>query len=246
MSRFLSEIEEVSEEISQHDLESNQSGGYIKTGGVYTGTIDKAFISQTKKKGLQVDLFFSGDNLHHEVLYIANRNNKEKKLVTTCKMQGKTVSLPSFKLFKQLMFLATEEAVDLNTIETTEGDVTYKRYGKEVTVDADTIDALIGKTFQFAIRAEEQYGYDKEAEEEDKTQLKVNDDGDTLYKLSMTDIYSEDGFSASEKLTGATETKAKDSMVTFLASDKGIKKVQLELPEIEEEIEEEEDEELKF
>jgi len=232
---FLSEIEEVSEEISAKDLESNQSGGYIKEGGVYIGTIDKAFISQTKKKGLQVDLFFTGDCMHHETLYIANRNNKEKKLVTTCQMQGKTVSLPSFKMFKQLMFVVTNEPVDLTNIDTREEEIKYNKYGKDVVVKGETIDILLGKTVQFAIRASEQYAYDKEAKEEDKTQLRVNGDGDTLYNLDMTEVYSEEGFTAIELAKSATEAKSIVKMKEFLASDKAIKKVVLELPEVEEE-----------
>lgn len=242
---FLSEIKEVSEEVTKNDLESNQGGGFIKEGGVYEATIDKAFISQTKKKGLQLDLMFSGENMHNETLYIATRN-KNKELVSTCVMQGKTVTLPSFKLFKQLMFVATGEPIDLSNIKTTREDVKYKKFGKDVVVEADVIDDLIGKKVMFAIRQSEQYAYDKEAGETDKTQLRVNSDGDTLYQLDITEFYNEDGFTAIEMIKGEEVTKSKDNMEKFLSGDKAIKKVKLEMPEIEEAEEDEDDEELEF
>lgn len=239
-SNLLNKIVEV--EVEGNDLENNSGSSFIKEGGVYKVTVDKAFISQTKKGGLQVDLIFAGDNIWQETLYIASMKNK--KLTTTCKMGGKTVSLPSFKLFKQIMFLATNEPVDISTIETVEETIKYKAYGKDVEVDGETITALIGKEFTIAVRAEEEYNY--EDGEVDKTSLKVDSDGNTRYKLSLYDVYNEDGLNAIEVVQEAEEPKAMIKTEEFLKSDKGIRRVVLELPEMEEDEIEDENDELEF
>lgn len=249
VSKLLSGVVEVDEEVSKHDLESSSGGGFIKTGGVYETTIERAFISETKKGGRQLDIHFGGSNMLQTTLYIisARKNAKTKKvaLVTTCQMNGKTVSLPDFKVFKQLMYVATGVGQDLGEIVTKEETIKFKKYGKDVEVEAETVVDLIGKTVNIAVRQEEKYAYNDG--ETDKTQLKVNDDGDILYDLSLMEVFSENGFNAIEMVKGETETKAMDSAEDFLKSDKGIKKVKLEMPEEEEvEVEEDEDDELEF
>lgn len=249
-SKFLSEVKEVSEELVSQEL-SNGGMSFIKEGGVYPTTVSEAFIAQTKKGGLALELFFEGDNAWNTTLYIAsnkkNPKTKQNELVTTFVAKGKVQSLGGYKLFKQLMFLATGKPIDLYSIEVEEAEITYKRYGKEVTVEAERVTDLIGKDIQIAIRQEEQYAYDKEAEEEDKTQLRVDDDGDIVYNLDLTDVYSKDGFSPVEMVKGAEEPKAIEEKRAFLSGDKAIKKVKLELPEIEEEeIEDDDSDELGF
>jgi len=239
---LLSGIEEVSEEVSSHDLENSSGGGFINACGVYPTTIEKAFLTPTKKGGVKLDIFFGGANKIDIELYIVSF--KDGKKITTCKMKGKTVSLPDFKMFKQLYFLATGVGLDLNEVETKTETIKYKKFGKAVSVEAESIPALIGKEVQIGIRLEEQYNY--EDGEEDKTSLRVNTNGDVVYKKELESIFNADGFDAMEVLKEATEAKAIKSKITFLESDKGIKRVKLELPEVEETEEEEAEDELDF
>jgi len=241
LSKLLSKVEAVDEEVSSHDMEVGGGSNYISECGVYPTTIEKAFMSNTKKGGIQLDLHLGGANKIDFTLYIVSMKNK--KLITTCQMQGKTVSLPDFKMFKQLYYLATGEGLDLHEMETTEETIKYKAYGKDVTVEAETITQLIGKEIQVGVRLAEQWNY--EDGETDKTSLKVNQNGDVVYKKELESIFNIDGFNAEEVLKDATETKALDSKVKFLESDKGIKRVKLEEPEIED-VEEEDEDTLDF
>jgi len=242
LSKLLSGIEAVSDEVSSHDLEVS-GGGYINQCGVYPTTIEKAFMSNTKRGGVQLDVFFSGANKIDITLYIVSKKNG--KLITTCQMGGKTVSLPAFKMFKQIMFLATGKAQDLSEVKTKVETIKYKKFGKNVEVEAETLVDLIGKELQIGIRLEEQYNY--EDGETDKTSLKVNSNGDVLYSKELESVFNVNGFDAQEMIKDAEEAKAIKSKIAFLESDKGIKRVKLEAPEVEEgEAKEEEDDILDF
>lgn len=252
LGSLLKGIEKVSEEVSANDMNSGGSN-FINTCGVFPVTIEKAFMTATKNGGVQLDVHFGGENILQHRFYIVTvkKDNKGKPIknedgepirVTTCKMQGKTVSLPDFKTLKQLYFVATGEAKDLEEIETKVEDIKYKEYGKTVEVEGETLVDLIGKEVNIAVRLEEEYAWDKEAGETDKTQLKVNGNGDTIYKKSIEEVYSAEGLAAIE-IIKETEPKMMESKRTFLEGDKGIKRVTLELPEEEEvEIEDDEDE----
>ena len=72
-----------------------------------------------------------------------------------------------------------------------------------------------------------------------------------MYKLSLDDVFSKDGFNPIEMIKGEEETKSMDSKIKFLSGDKAIKTVTLEMPEEDESTEEgttdtEEEEELDF
>ena len=235
LSELLSGIEAVSEEVSSHDLETG-GGSFINACGVYPTTIEKAFMTETKKGGVQFDIHFGGANSINIRLYIVSMKNGKK--ITTCQMGGKTVSLPDFKMFKQIMFLATGKAQDLSEVATKTETIKYKDFGKDVEVEGETVVDLIGKDMQIGIRLEEQYNY--EDGEVDKTSLKVNQNGDVVYKKSLESVFNADGFDTAEVIKNAEEPKAIKSKIAFLESDKGIKRVKLEAPE-EEEIEEEEE-----
>lgn len=231
VSKLLSDIVEVDEEVTAHDMEAGGSGGsFINECGVYPTTIEKAFMTPTKKGGVALNLHFGGANKIDTILYIVSVKNKKK--VTTCVMQGKTVSLPSFKMFKQLYFLATGEGLDLHEMKTVEETIKYKSYGKDVEVEAETITELIGKELQIGIRLCESYNY--EDGETDKTQVKTNQNGDTVYDKELESVFNVEGFSAEEVINDADETKAIESKKKFFASDKAIKRVKLEEPEVDE------------
>ena len=101
-----------------------------------------------------------------------------------------------------------------------------------IEVEAETIIDLIGKQVNIAIRLEEEYNY--EDGEVDKTSLKVDSNGNTRYKKTLDDVYSAEGLHAIE-IIKKSEPKLIKAKEAFLLSDKGIKRVKLELPEIEDE-----------
>ena len=238
LSKRLSGITQATAEESANDMNNSTGTNYIKTGGVYKTTIERAFLVNTKKGGIQCDIHFGGENTISSRLYIVS--NIKGKLVTTCKMQGKTVSLPDFKMFKQLFYVATGEVKDLGEIETKEETLKFKEYGKMVEVEAETLTELIGKEVNIAVRLEEKYNY--EDGETDKTSLKVDGNGDVVYDKSLNSVYTADGLSAMEKMK-KTEAKKMASDDEFLRGDKGIKRLTLEAVEIEVP---EEDDEIDF
>ena len=246
---LLADVQEASTEEASHDMESGGGSAFINECGVYPTKILNAFLTETKKGGVKLDLMLGGDNIIDLELYIISK--KKGKMITTCQMNGKTVSLPSYKMFKQLYFLATGEGLDLAEMELETQDIKYKRYGKDVEVEGDVITALIGKEIQVGIRLEEDYNY--EDNEVDKTALKTNKDGDVIYSRELHSVFSKDGFSPVEVIGEAEEAKDVEEVKKFLASDKGIKRVKLEFPDSEEEGEEgsdidaeTEDDEIKF
>jgi hypothetical protein len=242
LGQLLKNIEVVSEEVSSHDLEASGGVNYINDNGVYPVTIERAFMTNTKKGGVQLDLHFGGENVLNTRLYIVSKvqSGKDKgKMITTCKMQGKTVSLPDFKMLKQLYFVATTEAKDLSEIETKVETIKFKEYGKDVEVEGETLVDLIGKQINIAVRLEEEYAYDKETKSADKTELKTDKNGDIVYKKSLDDVFTIEGLHAVEVLKETEEPKLMKKKEEFLASDKATKRLVLEIPE-EEEIEEDE------
>ncbi len=241
IKNLIADVVEETEEQTAHDME-NGGGSFINACGVYPTTIEKAFLTETKKGGIKLDLMLGGANMIDLELYIISKKNG--RLVTTCKIQGKTVSLPSYKIFKQLYFIATGTGLDLKDMELKTETIKYKKYGKAVEVEGDTIVQMIGKEIQVGIRLEESYAY--EDGETDKTQLRTNKNGDTVYDKDLHSVFSKDGLSPMEIVNEATEAKEIESVKTFLASDKAIKKVKLEFPDEPEESEEEPEDEIDF
>ena len=146
---------DLNEEVESHDLEVSSGTNYINENGIFPVTIEKAFMTETKKGGVQLDVHFGGANTINIRMFIVSVG-KDGKRTTTCKMQGKTVSLPDFKLMKQLYFVATGEGKDLGDIKTKVETIKYKEYGKDIEVEAETIVDLIGKQVNIAIRLEEE------------------------------------------------------------------------------------------
>ncbi len=223
MSSMLKNVIETSEEVTKNDMDSNQGGGFIDKGGVYYTTIEKAFLTKTKKKGIACNLIFGGSNAINLVLYIVS--NKGGKLITTCQMNGKTVSLPDFKMFKQLYFVATGEALSLEDMKTKEETISYKNYGKTVEVEGETIIDLIGKDLYIAIREEEKYAYTNG--EVDKTDIARDSNGNPYYDKKLYGVFTKDGLAPIEVLKEKEPKMMKDTE-NFLNSDKAIKRVKLE------------------
>jgi hypothetical protein len=234
----------VDEEVSSHDMETSTGGAFINACGVYPTTVERAFMTPSKSGGVQLDLHFTGENIFNTRLYIAIVDKKTKKKKVTCVMQGKTVSLPDFKLLKQLYFLGTGQGLDIGEIETTTEDLEFKEYGKVVKVEGvETISNLIGKEVQIGVRLEEKYNY--EDGETDKTSLKTNQNGDVVYDKKLESVFSKDGFDTMEIIKESLAPSAIESKKKFLESEKGIKRVKLEAPEV---VEDEvvEDDEIDF
>ena len=243
LGSLLKKVEKVSKEVTANDMKSSGGSSFIKTGGVYNTTIQKAFMTETKKGGVCLNIHFGGDNLINLKLYIVScvQSGKDKgNMITTCKMQGKTVSLPDFKMFKQLFYVATGEAKDLGEITTEVQTVKYKEYGQSKEEEAEVMVELEGKELNIAIRQEEEYAWDSDNKVTDRTALKVDDDGNPRYSLSLDGVYTIGGLSAMEAIK---EKPAKDmeAKKEFLSGDKAIKTVKLELLDIPDEPEEEDE-----
>ena len=222
---ILAEVE-VNEELASSELESGSTGGaYVKKCGVYPMTIEKAFFTETKKGGLCLDLHFGGENIFTAKLYPVSVRDGKK--VTSYEYKGKQVSLGDYKLLKQLLFVTNGKPMELKDLTTTEETVTYKSFGKDVTVEAETCEDLIGKDVMIGVRLAEKYAWDSENEEVDKTQLATNSDGDIIYDMFIYTVYSQSGKTPTE-IIKKEDAKQIEKDREFLEGEKGIKRVKLE------------------
>ena len=237
LSKLLADVK--TEEVSVEVLKSSGTS-FINDNGVYVTTISNAFITQTKKGGLALNIFFKGENSMDTVLYIASKRKGE---VTTNMTNGKP--LEAYKQFIQLMYLATGELKDIHEIETKEETIKYKAYGKDVKVQGEVVTALVGLDLQIGVRLSESYNY--EDGETDKTSLRTDNNGDVAYGKDLDSIFSKEGFSAGELMSGKEVASDIESKIKFLSSDKATKRVKLEAPEVDEnEIEEIEEDSILF
>ena len=241
LTGLFQDVDNGGEELAKEEL-SNSTGGssYVTDSGVYKGTIARCFAYPTKVGGVCVEVHFEGDTSHNVKLYpvtVKKKNGKPIKengnvvKTSTYTVKGKTQSLADYKMLKQLVFVAIGKGQELKDIVMEEKDISYKEYGKDKTVKAGELTELIGKTIHFGIRLEEEYNY--EDGEVDKTAIKTNNNGDVVYKKPLFSVYDSEGKTALEIVKQAEPTQIEKDK-EFLASDKGIKKVKLEAPEIEE------------
>jgi len=226
-SKLLSGIVAVDSKVEAHDLEQSSGSNFINDNGVFKTTIDKAFLTETKKGGVCCTILFRGENSIDMDIYPVSMKGGKK--ITTCKMGKETVSLPDYKLFKQMYAVTTGTVKPLEEIETTEETIKYKKFGKEVSVEGEVIDELSGKSLQIAVRLCEEYAYNDGAV--DKTEIKTDKNGNPFYSKSLDSVFSNKGFSAEEVVGKAEEAKAIELKKTFLAGEKATKRVKLEVAE---------------
>lgn len=222
------DVDTGSEELAKEELSNNSGSSFVNSCGVFKGTIERCFVTETKKGGVCLNLHIGGENIYTTKLYPVII--KDGKKVTTYSVKGKTQSLADYKMLKQLVFVATGKGQELKDIKIETQDISYKEYGKDVTVNGGMLTELVGKEIQFGVRLEEQYNY--EDGEVDKTALKTNNNGDVVYDKKLFSIYSIEGKTALE-IVKKEEAKQVEKDKEFLASDKGIRRVKLEVPEIE-------------
>lgn len=228
------------EELKEKEFEGNGiGGGFVKSGGIYKGTIERAFVTETKKGGVQFDLHITGESMFNYRAYPVIVDKKTKKKVTTYTYAGKTQSLADYKLLKQVIYVATGELQELETLKLEEQEIKFKEYGKDVTMTVGMIVDLVGKEIQYAVREEEQYDY--EDGETIKSRIKTDDDGNPRYKLTMLNTYSKDGKTALE-MVKQTDAEQIEKDREFLSGPKAIKKVKLDVEETDSVTDEPEDE----
>lgn len=249
LEQLFQDVDTGSEELAQEELSNNTGSVFVKDNGIYKGTIARCFVTETKKGGVCLDLHIEGDTVYQTKIYpVSGKKDKKGNIVkmTTYTVKGKTQSLNDYKMLKQLVFVATGKGQELKDIKIEEQDMEFKEYGKDVSITAGVLTELVGKDIQFGVRCEEEYNY--EDGETDKTAIKTDDDGNPRYKKSLFSVYSAEGKTALEVVKKEDATQLEKDK-EFLLGDKGIKKVKLEVPEIEglDDVEENEDsEEIDF
>ena len=230
LTGLFQDIDTGSEELAKEELSNGGGSSYVNDNGVFKGTIERCFITPTKKGGVALTLHTKDSGYSTTIYPVTVRDGKK---VTTYTYKGKEQSLQDYKMLKQLYFVVTGKACELKDIKIEEQELTYKEYGKDVTVKAGVLVDLIGKEFNFGVRLEEQYNY--EDGEIDKTSLKTNNNGDVVYKQTLFSVYSKSGKTAME-LVKKEEAKQIEKDREFLASDKATKRVKLEIAEIEDDV----------
>ena len=222
---LVGDIEEV--EASEQSMEvQNQGGNFVKKNGMYKGTIQRAFLSETKNGGYVANIHIGGANTINLSLYIINKDKKTKKLVIDGNFKGKTIKNLDAVNLLQLFYISEEKLVSLLDLPLKEEEITYKEYGKDKTENVHTLVGLAGQEISFSLTAKEQYNY--EDGEEDKTTLKTDKNGDLVYQLKLLRFYNgEDNKVPSEMIKGLdSEQYNKDK--EYVESTKAIKKLELE------------------
>jgi len=223
--------EELQLEEGQIDSDLESSGGgvnFVNTGGVFKGTIERAFLEPTKNGGISFTLHTKGDSVYQTTLFPFNKDKKTGKITTTNTYNGKVTTNSDFKLLKQLYYVATGELLSsVKDIKTKVEDITFKSYGKDVKKKVAIVTALTDKDIHFGIRRKAKYAWDKDAEEQDRTQYATNKDGDLVYDLTLFSVYDSKGRTAEELVKGKdAEKHIKDD--EYLSSDKSIYRPNLE------------------
>lgn len=228
---LVGDIEEVEVNESAMEVQS-QGGNFVKKNGMYIGTIERAFLSETKSGGYVANIHISGASTISLQLYIINKDKKTKKLVIDGNYNGKTIkNLDAINLL-QLFYICEEKLVNLLDLPLEEEEITYKQYGKEKTETVHTLVGLAGNDINYALTAKEQYNY--EDGEEDKTALKTDKNGDLVYQLKLLRFYGEDKKVPSEMIR-KLDTEQYDKDKVYVESDKAVKKLELEEVSFEEE-----------
>lgn len=220
-------------EVDESSLDTQTAGGnFVKKNGMYAGTIERAFLMETKNGGYSCNIHIGGDSSYNIALFIINKDKKTKKLVIDGTFNGKTVKNRDAVNLLHLYYIATEKLVSVLDLPLSEEKETveWKEYGKDKSEEVYTLPDLIGQKIQYSVTAKEQYAYDSEAEEDDKTAIKTNKDGDPIYKLNVLRFYGEDGKVPEEMIKGQ-ESEQYEKDKTYVESDKAIKKVELEEPD---------------
>ena len=248
MSNLLSlledvQMEEVVEGKENRDLEGSAGINFIKTGGVYKTTIERAFLKPTKKKGLSLGIHTKGDNVVQLMLFPINIDKKTGKRTTTNTFKGKTTTNGDFKLLKQLLFVCGESVSELKDMKVKEEEITYKAYGKEVTETVLLLTSCTDKEIGIGVKGSYEYNY--EDGETDKTSYKVDNEGTPRLKLSLNSVYNSKGKTPIEMIKKEESVQlAKDKL--YLESEKSIYKPKLEESEVEVVDSEVEDMEIPF
>lgn len=242
---LVGDIEEV--EVNEKDMEvQSQGGNFVKKNGMYAGTIERAFLTETKNGGYVANIHISGASTISLQLYIINKDKKTKKLVIDGNYNGKTIKNLDAVNLLQLYYICEEKLVNLLDLPLEEEEITYKEYGKDKTETVHTLVGLAGNDINYALTAKEQYNY--EDGEEDKTALKTNKEGDLIYQLKLLRFYGEDCKVPSEMIK-KLEAEQYDKDKVYVESEKAVKKLELEevsFDEVEEVAEADSEDEIDF
>ena len=229
------------EVIGNEDLVTSTGINFISQGGVYSTTIERAFLKETLKGGASLHVHTKGDNVIQLMAFPINVDKKGKK-TTTSEYKGKTTTNQDYKIFKQLFYVTGNAVVELNDVKKEVQTITYKSYGVDVTEEVLMLTDLTDKELHIGLKAKYEYNY--EDGETDKTCYKTDRDGNPRLSLSISKVYDNEGRTPMEMIKDV-EAKDIEGDREYLASEKAIYKPKLE--EAEEEIEvEAQPEELKF
>jgi len=189
---------------SNKDLE-DVVGGFINTSGIHDVEIRRAYAIEAESGSIGIRMEFTG--LEYD-MYVTT---KEKKTYYT--KDGKDFSLPSYSLFKKIHYIATGDIISgLANVTTSERLINVSEWvdkeRKDIEKTVEYLDDLAGKSMKIAVQMEEQEGY-----EDGKPTGKVsaNKDGKPYLRANIIRVYNDDGFTATEIMGEATETKALNS-----------------------------------
>ena len=240
---LLKDVDTGSVELQKEELSAKSTGSkYVNVAGVYSGTIERAYLTETKKGGVALNIHIGGESIADFVIYPV-RKDKNGKKVSTQEYNGKTTSISDYLLLKQFVFCATGKGQALEDIKLVGEEIKFKKFGKEVTVEGATLVDVIGKQIKFGVRAEEEYNYENGAT--DKTSLRTDNEGKVKYKLSLYSVYSTEGKIPAEAIKGE-DAKQIESDTIYLTSDKAIKKLKLEASEDEAPFDVAEEDDIQF
>ncbi len=193
----------------QEEMKDSSGISFINEAGIYELIVHRAWGIQSEGGAIGIHVEFEGEGLWNTDLYATN---KEKNTFYVDKNNGKKMSLPTYITIKKMNYIATlSENNSLASIKSEPRVVKTKEWkevnGERKQVDVEKeVDFMVDwqyKTMNVALQQVEALDKDKK--------LVKNKDGNQVYNLEILNVFNFDKLSASEMLSGATETKAYDS-----------------------------------
>ena len=125
---LLKDVDTGSAELQKEELSAKSTGSkYVNGAGVYSGTIERAYLTETKKGGVALNIHIGGESIADFVIYPV-RKDKNGKKVSTQEYNGKTSSISDYLLLKQFVFCATGKGQALEDIKLVVEEIKFKKF----------------------------------------------------------------------------------------------------------------------
>ena len=221
MSSILGKLKDSSQKVDvASEIADYNGGGFIKDSGIYSETIAKAFLVESKNGAIGIYIQYSGEGQHEETVYISNRDGE-----TFYNKNGKDHPMPSYVDMKKLNYILTGEMItSASQLKVEERIVKHYKWtedpedeNKKIKVDieltAEVLVDWIGKEVKLSVQMCEKEKQEKKGDKYVGLGVRAeNKDGVPYLEVAILNYFnSETNKTASETLNEKESTQlAKD------------------------------------